>query len=55
MYRVITATPRGEITTDVPIEVEHEGPKAVEAFVAADVAKQLAALSSAKRVATKEG
>lgn len=45
MYYVITDTPRGQVTTDVPTAIDTQGPAAVDAFVAADVERQLASLA----------
>ena len=42
-YRIVTTTPRGDLVTEIPIATEHAGPEAVMAFVAADVAAQVAA------------
>ena len=39
---IITETDRGAIVTELPVAVEHNGPAAVEAFIAADVERQLA-------------
>ena len=49
-FRIITETPRGAIMTEVPVAVEHEGPAAVDAYVAADIERQLATLAPAEVV-----
>ena len=53
-FRIITETPRGEIITQIPIAVEVQGAKAIDAFVAADVEQQLAALGPAPDATPEE-
>jgi hypothetical protein len=47
-FRIITETPRGgtvlEIVTEIPVAIDAQGGPAIDAYVAADVARQLSLL-----------